>query len=448
VTRFLAAAGPFTPFVVFLLAAAESAAFFGLVIPGEVAVILGGVAAGTGSVSLWVMIPTAVAGAVIGDSIGYRLGKTLGPSLLKGKRMARAARQLDKSVTMLAERGWWALVAARFASVLRAVVPFAAGMGKMPYKRFLLGNVVGGVAWGTTFTLVGYLAGANYPRVERWFRTGGLTVVGLVIVVGGIFWLTRWAQRNQGAVVRTLQRIAGTRPIQLLSKTANRLRLSGAALATTAVGIIIGMWLFGGLIQDVLKSEEFFFFDLSTIRYLAAHPIGWLVSVAKIVNAVTDARVVGLAVAVVALAAFFRRRRLAFALAASAVGQWIIVEVAEALVHRAPPAAAPLAPRIDYGFPSEQVALVAAVVVVAAWSWGRPDWVATVRRYGIAVVVVAITAAARVILIIDYPSDTIAAAGIAAAWSLIVCVLIGPRPAGQTPSRARDHLSGGPSSEN
>lgn len=62
-TRFLAAARPFAQLVVFLLAAAESAAFVGLVVPGELAVILGGVAAGTGSVSLWVMIPAAVGGA-------------------------------------------------------------------------------------------------------------------------------------------------------------------------------------------------------------------------------------------------------------------------------------------------------------------------------------------------------------------------------------------------
>jgi len=437
VTRFLAAAGPFAPFVVFLLAAAESAAFVGLIIPGELAVILGGVAAGTGSVSLWVMIPAAVSGAIIGDSIGYRLGRTLGPSLLERKRMARVARHLDKSVALLSERGWWALVVARFASVLRAIVPFAAGMGRMPYRRFLLGNAVGGVAWGTAFTLVGYLAGANYPRVEGWFRTGGLAVAGLVILVAGIVWLTRWVQHNQAAVVRALHRAAGIRPIRLLTDALRQSRLSGVALAVAAAGIVGGVWLFGGLIQDVLGSEEFFFLDLATVRYLAANPVNGLVSVAKVVNLVTDGRFLVFVVALVTVVAIFRRRRLALALAACAVGQWIIVEVAAAVVNRIPPAVSPLAPRIDYGFPSEHVALVSAIAVVAAWSWGRSDWMATVRRYGIAVVVVAITAAARVILVIDYPSDTIAAAAIAAAWSLIVCVIVSPQPANRTSSRAR-----------
>lgn len=426
-TRFLAASGPFAPLLVFGLAAAESAAFMGLFVPGELAVILGGVAAGTGVVSLWLMIPAAVTGAIVGDSIGYRLGKTLGPTLLQRKRMTKLAQQMDRAVTMLSERGWWALVIARFASILRAVVPFAAGMGNMAYRRFLFGNVIGGVAWGTTFTLVGYLAGANYPRVEKWFRTGGLAVAAVVVIVGAIVWVTRWAQRNQDRVLTAVHRVTRTRPIHGLAVLLHRPQLGGVTLTLTAVVIIGGAWLFAGLVEDILGTEEFFFFDLATIRYLADHPIDQLIGAARTINLVTDARIL-LPLAAVAVAAALLRgsRRRAIAVLASVAGQWAIVEISESLVRRTPPAAAALAPRLDYGFPSEHVALFTALAVAAVWAWRRTDWQITIRRYGIAALAITVTGITRVLLLVEYPSDTIAAAAIAAAWTLLVHLALTP----------------------
>lgn len=289
----LSAAGPWAPVVVFALAAAESAAFVGLVIPGELAVILGGVVAGTGAVPLWVMIFAAVLGAVIGDSIGYYLGHRMGPALLRQERMKKVSQYMDRASRLLSERGWWALVVARFASVLRAVVPFAAGMGRMPYSRFLLGNVVGGIAWGATFTVAGYLAGANYATVESWFRTGGLAVVGLAVLVGGIVWLTRWAQRNRPKVDALLERARNTPPARALRRITGRTGVAGLALVVTAGAIVASTWLFAALIQDILGSDDFFFFDLSSIRYLSDNPIPQLVTGARVVNAITDPRVRG-----------------------------------------------------------------------------------------------------------------------------------------------------------
>ena len=98
-----------------------------------------------------------------------------------------------------------------------------------------------------------------------------------------------------------------------------------------------------------------------------------------------------------------------------------IIEITEILVLRTPPDAAPLVPRFDYGFPSEHIALSATAAFVAAWPWTRLDWASTVRRYGIAVIATMIAGVARVVLLIEYPSDTIAAA-----WTLIVCLTVTP----------------------
>lgn len=424
--RLLAAVGPFAPFLVFVLAAAESAAFIGLVVPGELAVILGGVASGTGNVSLWLMIPAAVAGAVVGDSIGYRIGKQMGPGLLDRPRMARVGPHLDRAARLVGERGWWAIVVARFVSVLRVVVPFAAGMGRMPYRRFLVGNVVGGIAWGTTFTMVGYLAGANYPRMERWFRTGGVAVTILVVLVGAIVWSIRWAQRNRVTLRQAFDRFSGRRPVRMLLGALRRSPPVGFGL--TAVAIVAGLWLFAGLVEDVLGSEEFFFFDQAAIRYLAANPVPELIAPAKVVNILSDPKVLGAIGALAAgLAVFTRRPRLAAGILLALSGAWAIVDAGEALVRRAPPPVTPLVSRMDYGFPSGQVALVTALAVVAAWPWQHPGWSATVRRFGIAALITSMVAASRVILLVEYPSDTITAGAVAASWALLVCLTVASR---------------------
>ena len=70
--------------LVFACPALEASAFVGFVFPGEIAVILGGVAASRGTVPLWAVIAAAVSGAITGDSIGHLVGRRWGTHLLHG----------------------------------------------------------------------------------------------------------------------------------------------------------------------------------------------------------------------------------------------------------------------------------------------------------------------------------------------------------------------------
>lgn len=209
----------------------------------------------------------------------------------------------------------------------------------------------------------------------------------------------------------------------------------------TGVAIVAGAWLLGGLVQDVLGSEEFFFFDVAATGYLSDHPVTGLVVFARAVVAATSPLVVlGATAVATATAAFRRKGRPASALVLAVGGQWLIVAVIEVLVRRSPPAVTPLVPRIGYGFPSEHVALVVAVAFVAAWPWNPRGWAVTVRRYGGAVLLAALVGAARLVLLLDYPSDTLAAFAAAGSWALVVCLgVAGPpsprrRPADGAPS--------------
>jgi undecaprenyl-diphosphatase len=199
------------------------------------------------------------------------------------------------------------------------------------------------------------------------------------------------------------------------------------------------MWVFGGLAQDVIGTEEFFILDLSVIRYLDSNRIPALISVARVLNAATQPTVLVLVGALASGAALFvKRYRLIAAAVIAGLGQWIIVEITAALVDRTPPGVEALVARVDYGFPSEQVALVTAVAVVAVWPWTRPSWRTNVMRFGAAVMIVTLVGTSRVVLLVEYPSDVIAGAAVAAAWALLVCLAFDPGPASAPPVPTSD----------
>src|SRR2546422_4374332 len=157
--------------IVFLVPALEASAFLGFVFPGEIAVILGGVLASQGRAPLWVFVLAAVSGAIIGDSTGYLIGRKWGTDLLHGTigRLPIIRKQLDRHLdaaqAYVRRRQGSAVFFGRFTAALRVLVPGLAGMSKVRYPSFLVYNVAGGIAWGTGFTILGYLAGASYKQL-------------------------------------------------------------------------------------------------------------------------------------------------------------------------------------------------------------------------------------------------------------------------------------------
>jgi membrane protein DedA with SNARE-associated domain len=175
--------------LVFLLAGAEAGLFFGFVLPGELAVVLGGVLAARGQAVLWQVMTAAVAGAIIGDSCGYALGKRFGAAFLA----RRLGAKWDRVQAALVRWGPAAVLVGRFSALLRAIVPSAAGAAGIHYPTFLLWNALGGCVWGAGFTLLGWLAGDNYETVLRWAGRGGMAILALLAIVLLVAW--RWRRR-------------------------------------------------------------------------------------------------------------------------------------------------------------------------------------------------------------------------------------------------------------
>jgi membrane-associated protein len=177
---------------------AEAAVFTGFVLPGETAVILGGVLAYRHSVSLSGMAALVVLAAVLGDTVGYEVGKRYGQRLLGLRIFAKHQTTLDAARARLLRVGGRAVFLARFTAFLRAVMPGLAGTVRMPYRRFLAWNAAGGLIWGVSYTMLGYLAGASYRQIENYAGKFSELILA-VIALAALIWFIRNRRRHRTA---------------------------------------------------------------------------------------------------------------------------------------------------------------------------------------------------------------------------------------------------------
>ncbi len=183
--------------IVFGLPLLESAVFVGFVIPGETAALLAGVLVFQHRLNLPEAIAAVVLGAIIGDTIGYEVGRRWGTRLLEGP-LSRWIRpdHVARAEEVLRRYGGWAVFVGRFTTALRVLIPGIAGTGRMPYRRFALFNVTGGILWGVGFVLLGYAAGASWRQVAGTAGTVGLVAAAVAVAAVVVVVLVRRRRRS------------------------------------------------------------------------------------------------------------------------------------------------------------------------------------------------------------------------------------------------------------
>lgn len=169
--------GPLAYVAVPLLALLETGAFVGLLVPGETAVVIGGVVAARGDLALPLLIALVWGGALAGDVISFLVGRRLGRGFLDthGERLGISHAQRARTERFFERHGGKAILLGRFVGVLRALTPFVAGTTGIALRRMLPYSAAGTLIWATTFTLVGYAFADS-------FETAGELVTRIVMI--------------------------------------------------------------------------------------------------------------------------------------------------------------------------------------------------------------------------------------------------------------------------
>ncbi|HEY5100724.1 MAG TPA: DedA family protein [Gaiellaceae bacterium] len=168
-------------------------------IPGETALIAAAALASQGHGSIGWTIALSVVAAVVGAATGYGLGRARGREILAAwpwfERVTRPG--VERSDEFFARHGSKAVFLGRFVPVLRATLGWMAGIGRMPWPRFMAWNVAGAVVWGCGIGLAAYYAGAAIVNtVQRDAAIGVGVIAAILLVLVGLHFLRRRMERT------------------------------------------------------------------------------------------------------------------------------------------------------------------------------------------------------------------------------------------------------------
>ncbi|HTX35966.1 MAG TPA: VTT domain-containing protein [Bryobacteraceae bacterium] len=160
----------------------ETGLLVGFFLPGDSLLFTVGVVSGAGQLNIVLVCALLMVAAICGDSTGYFLGRQTGPKIF-----SRPDSRLFKQEYVTRTRAFYdryggkTILFARFVPIVRTFAAFIAGVGQMPYLRFLPFSVCGGIGWVFMMTMLGYTVG-NLPFVRHYFDKVVLVIIFLSLL--------------------------------------------------------------------------------------------------------------------------------------------------------------------------------------------------------------------------------------------------------------------------
>lgn len=171
--------GNYIYLIIFGIVFCETGFVFLPFLPGDSLIFAVGAFAGAGILDIWMLFFLLSSAAIVGDSVNYSIGKYFGNKIINYKKVKLVKEEhLTKAEAFIKKHGTKAVIFARFMPIIRTIVPFVVGMGKLEYNKFLKANIIGGLSWVTIFLTIGYFFG-NMDFVKNNFS---IIVLGIIFV--------------------------------------------------------------------------------------------------------------------------------------------------------------------------------------------------------------------------------------------------------------------------
>ena len=165
----------------------------GLPVPGETILLVAGYFSFIGIFRAPLVMLIAATGAVIGDNIGFAIGHHFGRGFLVrvGRFFFLTPKRIEHMENYFAKHGNKTILVARFITGLRVFAALLAGASKMPWRVFVIYNVLGAILWSVVITMLGYLFGQSLPLLVKWVGRSGTILLIAGILIALIFWRVR-----------------------------------------------------------------------------------------------------------------------------------------------------------------------------------------------------------------------------------------------------------------
>lgn len=185
--------------IVFLVIFCETGLVVTPVLPGDSLLFALGALAALGALHIEALLILLCVAAIAGDTVNYAIGNYIGPKVFHYEESRFFKKKyLIKTHEFYEKHGGKTIIIARFMPFVRTFAPFVAGVGAMTYSRFILYNIVGGVAWVFFFLLSGYFFG-NIPKVKSNFTLVIMAIIIISVMPGFIAYIRQKYLASQQA---------------------------------------------------------------------------------------------------------------------------------------------------------------------------------------------------------------------------------------------------------
>lgn len=163
--------------ILFAIVFAETGVLAGFFFPGDSLLFVAGFVASLGYLDIVALNVTLIVAAIVGDAFGFYLGMKTGRKVfLKPDSWLFKKEYLAKTQAFYEKHGGKTIILARFVPIVRTFAPFLAGVAGMNYRRFATFNIIGGISWVVSMTLLGYVLG-SIPYVRANLEKAVILVV-------------------------------------------------------------------------------------------------------------------------------------------------------------------------------------------------------------------------------------------------------------------------------
>jgi membrane-associated protein len=175
--------GTLTYAILFLIVFVETGLIVMPLLPGDSLLFAAGaLAAATGALNVWIIIPLLIVAALLGDNVNYFVGKFLGDWVKSKNRILFFKREyIEQTHEFYEKHGGKTVIMARFVPIVRTVAPFVAGAGSMTYSKYILNCILGAILWVVSITLLGYFFG-NFEIVKKNFELVVFGIIGISVL--------------------------------------------------------------------------------------------------------------------------------------------------------------------------------------------------------------------------------------------------------------------------
>lgn len=273
-----------------LLAGSEAFPVAGALIPGTAIIVGLGALIPTGALQFWPLVALVTAGAIAGDALGYWIGYHYKDQAQKHWPLRDRPQLLKRGETFFQKHGVMAIIIARFTPGVRAVVPMIAGISDMKPRRFALLDVVSALLWAPSHILAGVVIGASLTVLGAIAGRLELLIVIVLLIVGLVLWslphlvrgmmfflerqrepVLAWASQKDDWLRRQVR--------SLLDPTGKEL----SGLLVLCAALAGSLWLFFGVLQDMIAGDPLVFADHTIFRFLTRLRMDWVTQFAVVI---------------------------------------------------------------------------------------------------------------------------------------------------------------------